>query len=228
LIMSASMPQDEQMPQQAIGIQVDSALARVVAFSDGIFAVAITILVLVLAVPDLGSRPTDAALQTRLVALVPSILSFVLSFAIVGLYWLSHHRLFQVVNHLDRKALYANLFFLLTICFVPFPTGVIGHYGELRTAAIFYAGSMVVTGLALAVLWWLAALRPARQKSEKAVSQYFMLRALGTAAVFAISTPVILLSPTWGERSWIAVLPVYLVLSRIYRQSLTAALRPSI
>jgi uncharacterized membrane protein len=58
----------------------------VVAFSDGIFAVAITILVLALAVPDLGSRPTDAALQARLVDLLPSILSFVLSFTIVGLF----------------------------------------------------------------------------------------------------------------------------------------------
>jgi uncharacterized membrane protein len=123
---------------------------------------------------------------------------------------LSHHRLFQVVNHLDRKAPYANLFFLLTICFVPFATGVIEHYGELRTSAILYAGSMVVTGLALAVLGWLAAMRSARQKSDKAVAQYFTLRALTTSAVVAASTPVILLSPTWGERFWIAVIPTYL------------------
>lgn len=204
------------------------ALARVVAFSDGIFAVAITILVLALAVPDLGSRPSDAALQARLEALLPSILSFVLSFTVVGLYWLSHHRLFQVVHHLDRKALYANLFFLLTICFIPFPTGVIGQYGQLPTAAILYAGSMVVSGLALAALWWLAAMRPARQKSERAVAQYFTLRALATSAVFLASTPVILLSPNWGERFWIAVIPAYVVLGRIYRRSLTAELRPSI
>ena len=227
--MSALMPpKDELMPHQTIGIQVDLALARVVAFSDGIFAVAITILVLALAVPDLGSRPTDAALQARLAALLPGILSFVLSFTVVGLYWLSHHRLFQVVHHLDRKALYANLFFLLTICFIPFPTGVIGLYGQLPTAAILYAGSMVVSGLALAALWWLAAMRPARQKSEKAVAQYFTLRALATSAVFAASTPVILLSPTWGELFWLAVIPAYLVLGRIYRRSLTAELRPGI
>lgn len=221
-------PQDELMQQRAIGMQIDAVLARVVAFSDGIFAVAITILVLALAVPDLGSRPTDAALQARLVALLPSVLSFVLSFTVVGLFWLSHHRLFQLVHHLDRKALYANLFFLLTICFIPFPTGVMGQYGELRTAAILYAGSMVVAGLALAVLWWLAAMRPARQKSEKAVAQYFTLRALATSAVFAASTPVILLSPNWGERFWIAVIPAYLVLGRIYRRSLTAELRRGI
>jgi hypothetical protein len=56
----------------------------------------------------------------------------------------------------------------------------------------------------------------------------FTLRALATAAVFAISTPVILLSPTWGEGSWIAILPMYLVLDRIYRKSLNAELRPGI
>jgi len=227
--MSALMPpKDDLMPHQAIGIQVDLALARVVAFSDGIFAVAITILVLALAVPDLGSRPTEAALQARLASLLPSILSFVLSFTVVGLYWLSHHRLFQVVHHLDRKALYANLFFLLTICFIPFPTGVIGQYGQLPTAAILYAGSMAVSGLALAALWWLAAMRSARQKSEKAVAKYFALRALATSAVFVASTPLILLSPTWGELFWIAVIPAYLVLGRIYRRSLTAELRPGI
>ena len=221
-------PQDELLPHPTIGTQVDSALARVVAFSDGIFAVAITILVLALAVPELGSRPTDAALQARLAASLPGVLSFVLSFTVVGLYWLSHHRLFQVVHHLDRKALYANLFFLLTICFIPFPTGVIGQYGQLPTAAILYAGSMIVSGLALAALWWLAAMRPARQKSENAVAQYFTLRALATSAVFAASTPMILLSPTWGEVLWIAVIPAYLVLGRIYRRSLAAELRPGI
>lgn len=222
-------PNDELMPHQAIGIQVDLALSRVVAFSDGIFAVAITILVLALAVPDLGSRPTDAALQARLAALLPSILSFILSFTVVGLYWLSHHRLFQVVHHLDRKALYANLFFLLTICFIPFPTGVIGQYGQFPTAAVLYAVSMAVSGLALAALWWLAAMRPARQRSEKAVAQYFTLRALITAAVFVLSTPVILLlSPIGGEGFWIVVIPAYLVLGRIYRRSLTAELRPGI
>ena len=223
------MPPHSELKQHPVtGVHVDSALARVVGFSDGIFAVAITILVLAVAVPDLGSRPTDSALQQRLVALLPSILSFIISFTIVGLYWLSHHRLFQVVDHLDRKALYANLFFLLTICFIPFPAGVIGHYGQLRTAAIFYAGSMVISGLALAVLWWLAAMRPARHRSEKAVAKYFVLRALATSAVFVASTPVILLSPYWGEGFWIVVVPAYLVLGRIYRGSLTADLRPGI
>lgn len=93
---------------------MEYALERVIALSDGIFAVAITLLVLSISVPDLGNSQTDANLQDHLLGAIPSIIGFVISFAVVGIFWLSHHRLFQVVREYDRPTLYANLLFLMT------------------------------------------------------------------------------------------------------------------
>jgi uncharacterized membrane protein len=207
---------------------VESALNRLIAFSDGIFAVAITLLVLDLAVPDLGSQQTDAALQSRLVAEIPSVFSFLLSFVVVGIYWLSHHRLFQIAHEYGRGTLYANLLFLMTICFVPFPTGVLARYGQLRTAVIFYAASMAVTGFTLALLWWLTAVRPARRKPQRRVATYFTLRATGMSLVFLASIPLAFVSADYGRLTWIAIFPLYVVLGRMFGSEVRGDLRPGI
>ncbi len=148
-----------------MGAQNDSALGRLIAFSDGIFAVAITLLVLAIALPDLGNQQTDPNLQSHLLAAIPSVISFVISFLVVGIFWLSHHRLFQLIEDYGRPTLYANLFFLMTICFIPFPTGIVTHYGQLTTALVFYAASMALAGLSLALLWWVAVIRPAKRQT---------------------------------------------------------------
>src|SRR5207237_217819 len=85
----------------------------------------------------------------------------------------------------DRPTLYANLFFLMTICFVPFPTAILTRYGQLTTAVVFYSVSMAFGGLTLALLWWLAAIRPAHRKPQRRMGAYFALRAIGMALVVA-------------------------------------------
>src|SRR5438128_8436040 len=173
---------------------VESTLGRLIAFSDGIFAVAITLLVLSIPVPDLGSNQTDANLQSHLHDAIPSIFSFVISFVVVGIFWLSHHRLFQLIREYDRPTLYTNLFFLMTICFVPFPTAILTRYGQLTTAVIFYAVSMALGGLTLGLLWWLAVIRPANRNPQRRTGIYFALRAVGMALVFLASVPVALVN----------------------------------
>jgi len=211
-----------------VSAQAESALGRLIAFSDGIFAVAITLLVLSIAVPDLGNNQTDANLQGRLLDSIPSIFSFVISFVVVGIFWLSHHRLFQLIREYDRPTLYANLFFLMTICFVPFPTAILTRYGQLTTAVVFYAVSMAFGGLTLALLWWLAAIRPAHRKPQRRMGAYFALRAIGMALVFLVSVPVALASVTAARYAWLAIFPVYLVLGRIFARDIRGELRPGI
>src|SRR6266849_1587580 len=114
--------------------------ARSMALSDGIFAVAITLLVLDLRLPDVVI-PNDQALQQKLVGLIPGAFSFLLSFVVVALYWLSHRRLFQLVREHDRVIEYTNLLFLLTVCFIPAPTSVLGRYNDFPTAVAVYAAA---------------------------------------------------------------------------------------
>ena len=119
--------------------------ARLEAFSDGVFAIAITLLVLELKVP-----PFDAALGPALLERWPSYVAFVLSFAMIGIMWLNHHRLFAYIRRVDHMLVVINGMLLLGVTFLPFPTAVVaehfGHAGE-RGATLFYAATLVFIAL---------------------------------------------------------------------------------
>src|SRR5215471_1130929 len=126
---------------------------RLEALSDGVFAVAITLLVLNLQVPQLTS---GSELVSRLGALWPKLLSYALSFVIVGIYWVAHHNTFHYITRSDRNLLWLNILLLMCIVFIPFPTALLGQYPEQRVSIIIYAGTLVITGLVLQMLWWYA------------------------------------------------------------------------
>ena len=126
---------------------------RLVAFSDGVFAVAITLLVLNLQVPQIA---TGSELVSRLGALWPKLLSYALSFVIVGIYWVAHHNTFHYIKRSDRNLLWLNILLMMCIVFIPFPTALLGQYPEQRVAVIIYAGTLVITGLVLQSLRWYA------------------------------------------------------------------------
>jgi len=203
-------------------------LGRIANLSDGIFAVALTLLVLDLRTPVL-THPTDRDLFAALVDASPAVATFVLSFVVVGAYWLSHHRLFNLIKRYDRGLVYVNFALLLTICFIPYPTSVIGQYGQLSSAAIFYAASLAMSSLALTVELGYVANRPSLTDPGKVpVLRYFAFRALVTAVVFLGSIPVAVASPIAGELSWVLILPAFLVLRLTAARSLREDLRPGV
>jgi uncharacterized membrane protein len=131
---------------------MDKETGRLEAFSDGVFAIAITLLVLELKVP-LGT-----GLARQLLDLWPSYVSFALSFVTILIMWVNHHASLHNLEHADARVLFANGFLLLTITFVPFPTAVLAaHLGnanaDARMAAAFYAGTYVLINLAWGVFW---------------------------------------------------------------------------
>jgi uncharacterized membrane protein len=93
---------------------------RTISFSDAVIAIAITLLALDLKVPQVPESSAAAELPSALLELWPNLFSFVLSFWIIGVYWLAHHRLFQQVNAYDRRMLLINLLFLMWIVLMPF------------------------------------------------------------------------------------------------------------
>ena len=125
---------------------------RLEAFSDGVIAIAITLLSLEIKLPDGGG-----SLLHSLGSLWPSYLGFVLSFLLVGQVWLNHHAIFVRVRSVDQWMLICNLFLLLDVAFLPFATSVLtrslesGH--DERTGAVFYGMVMVVGGLFFNALW---------------------------------------------------------------------------
>lgn len=124
---------------------------RTEAFSDGVFAVAITLLVLELKVPH--DLPAGESLTHALLHQWPSYLAFVTSFATIGIMWLNHHKLFTLIHKVDHKLLLSNLFVLSIVSAIPFATAVIAAHVRERAAALLYSGLGVLLALAFNVLW---------------------------------------------------------------------------
>ena len=125
---------------------------RVVFFSDAVFAIVITLLVLELKVPHLGEH-SEQGLQHALFELLPRLLGFVVSFLIVGLMWVEHHRIFRYIADYDGGLLWRNLLLLLCISFVPFPTALFSENFWSRTAFILYTASFGGVATAKLLIW---------------------------------------------------------------------------
>ena len=137
---------------------MEPSTARFETFSDGVFAIAATLLVLSFSVsgPNLGSQLTH---------LWPGYLAYITSFVTIGIIWMNHHHTVSLIARTDRTFLFINNLLLLTVAFLPFPTKLIGDYirnpGERQAAALAYAGTLVVMAM-LHQFWWQYARRDRR------------------------------------------------------------------
>jgi uncharacterized membrane protein len=130
-------------------------LDRLVFFSDAVFAISITLLVLEIRLPAIERPVTSEALLKSLLVLWPKYISYIISFLVIGIFWIAHHRRFRFIVRYDNTLLSLNLLLLMAIAFSPFPTSIIGEYKN-QTATIFYALTMTLTSLLAAVIWWYA------------------------------------------------------------------------
>ncbi len=133
---------------------------RLEAFSDGVFAVAITLLVLNIRIPGIDLPPDklldDARLWQELLGEWPSLAAYVTSFATIGIMWLNHHRLFVHIKRTNTVLLLLNLLLLLIIVFIPVPTALLNEYFvklEQHAAAIVYSGTFFVLACCFNLLW---------------------------------------------------------------------------
>jgi uncharacterized membrane protein len=188
---------------------------RVLFFSDAVFAIAITLLVVDLRVPDVV-RSVSHQLHSDKVR----ILGFAISFLVIGLFWMGHHRLFRNITALDRPLIFLNLLFLGTIAFLPYPTAVIFAGSTKQPAGpVFYAACVAGAGLVeLAV--WLYAIRakglvPASVSPSLRRAEIAQL--LPVPIVFGLSIPVAFIAPGVAPFTWILLLPIGRILPRIMR-----------
>ena len=133
---------------------------RVEAFSDGVFSVAITLLIWEFKVSEMPQAATNYTLFRALLGFWPSLLALILSFSTVLTMWTNHHDYFELLDGVDRRLLFANGFLLLTITFVPFPTAVLARYingQSANAAAAFYCGTYVAINVGYNLLWYSSA-----------------------------------------------------------------------
>jgi uncharacterized membrane protein len=128
-------------------------LERLIFFSDAVFAIAITLLVLELRVPERAGPDVGVVLRHGLLQLIPRMISFVFSFALIGIYWFVHHRIFRHIRRWDEGLIFRNLVLLFWIAFLPFPVALNGAYGDQPIAVTIYAAGLMMTGLSQLWVW---------------------------------------------------------------------------
>lgn len=125
---------------------------RVEALSDGVFAVAMTLLVFGFRAGGISA----AALRSTLLHLWPQLLAYILSFIIVGVYWVAHHTHFHFIARVNRTLLWFNNLFLMIVAFIPFPASLLGEYPDSQVSIVVYAGTLVCANTFLALTWFYA------------------------------------------------------------------------
>ena len=187
-------------------------LGRIMAFTDGVMAVAITLLVLNLEVPTVPGDELDDALLD----LFPSLVAYLLSFALVGRFWIIHHRLFGTLRAFDSRLMTLNLTFLTLIVLVPFSTDLFDTYTQEPIAAAVLGATL---GLA-ALTHWLTVVYTLRrglvhEQHRPTTEPFASPIGLGFTLLFLASVPVAFLSPTAAALMWAATILLHYPLGRM-------------
>ena len=162
---------------------------RIVNLSDGVFAIAITLLILDIRVPDIPENLVASELPGQLLSLWPKYLGYFLSFVGISTFWMIHHSIFRPITGYDRPLLYLNFLFLMLVAFVPFPTSLLGEYGNQQLPVAVYAATLAVGRLLLTALHWYST-RDGRllgEAQDPRTVRSFLTRGLTIPAIFLLS-----------------------------------------
>ena len=186
---------------------------RIAFFSDAVFAIALTLLALEIRVPA-DTKSSD--LTAALFALWPELFAYLLTFAILGVNWMSHHRKFRVIIRFDGGLMWINLALLSLVAITPFPTSVLAEFDLQTSSVILYA--LVVAGLTLLQLWlWVHARRHDLLDTSVDAGLYRLVRRnlLVTPSVFVLSVPIAFVWPLGAMFLWFLSFPATAVISRL-------------
>jgi uncharacterized membrane protein len=189
---------------------------RVAFFSDAVFAIAMTLLVVGIGIPHVREAKVGDAISDK----GSEIYGFFLSFIVIGFYWLAHHRFFSKLVAVDVRFMKINLVYLAAIAFVPFPTALVGLYGDQEAVVIvLYAVTLGIASVLEAVLFFHAQRAELlRTRLDERAFRNYMLASLAPAAVFALSVPIaIFYDPGVALLSWLLIFVVEFFIGKYLR-----------
>ena len=175
-------------------------LERLILFSDAVFAIAITLLVIEIKIPELPrDQVTDDHLLLKLAELIPKFIGFLVSFLLIGQYWIVHHRMFGYIINFNNRLIWLNLLFLLGVALMPFSTGFYSEYAGVPVLApvIFYTCNIALLGI-LNFFMWRYISNPNKGLTENLspqLARYSSLRAITVPVIFIAFTIVYTQSP---------------------------------
>jgi uncharacterized membrane protein len=178
---------------------------RIEFFSDAVFAIAMTLLVLDIRLPDIKADQLNHELRE----LLPQMFAYALSFLVISLNWISHHRKFRVIVGFDDVLTRLNLLLLFLIAFLPFPTSVLSKFGSQTSAVVLYAGtSAAIAGSQVLILWYARRAGLLDASVDRGVYRLMVYDGLVSPLVFLVSIGIAFVSPVSAMYSWIAIAPL--------------------
>jgi uncharacterized membrane protein len=183
------------------------SVSRLVAFSDGVFGFAITLLATSIPAPQLPSIASNQDVLSQLWNLLPNFFSYVFSFYMVGIYWAVHHRIFRYIIKIDQRLLWINITELLFIALLPFSTALVGRYGRSSVITVFYAAHLSILSLIYTFMWWYASghHRLIAQELDAQTITREHLREFVTITLFLLSIGLAFINPQLAKIVWLAI-----------------------
>jgi uncharacterized membrane protein len=186
---------------------------RLVFFSDAVLAIAITLMALEIRLPELEPEQAAEHIGAALQAMFPHILVYVLSFLVIGIYWVVHHRLFRQIKRYDTQLLWLNLIFLMTVAFVPVATNAFGSYSMLPETVVFYAVALSLVGLSeFALFFYVHRKGYLAPSAAKYSHTYFAARILVPPVVFLASILTLPIGVDVAKYFWALMIPILYLL----------------
>ncbi len=191
---------------------------RIVFFSDAVMAIAITLMALEIRLPELGSAATAAQIDAAIKALAIRLSVYILSFVVIGTYWVLHHRLFRMFRRYDYRLIWFNLVFLMFVAFVPATTNALGSYASSGSVTALYAVSLALVGLSEYLVWWYALRQHYVRHVRTAphLDRYITVRILVPPLIFLLSLFVAPVDANLAKLSWALMIPLFFLLRFIF------------
>jgi uncharacterized membrane protein len=199
----------ENTPDEQLGLE------RLIFFSDAVFAIAITLLALDIHLPAGQDLFSDTGLLKALAGIWQKYLAYIISFLVIGSFWMAHHRKFRLIVRYDSRLIALNLLLLMVVAFVPFPSSVISEFSN-RTATVYYSLTVILAALLLTFMWAYASKhdRLVLPNLDIHLRRRQFIAPLLTAAVFLISIGIAWFNSDAAKLFWLLILPVSIYANR--------------
>ena len=194
-------------------------LEHVISFSDAVFAFAITLMAISIDIPNLPTNLTQSQLVDKLYEMYPQVESYLISFAVIAIFWVSYHQVFNHIMGSPIQIVYLNLLFLMLITLLSLSTSLVINYGSYQIPYIVYCTIVIMTSSLLAVIWWYATRD--RKLINKSIHPLFvkgvMINLLSIPAVFSLSIFVSFIDIDIAQYIWLGIVPVSFVIRKKYK-----------
>ncbi len=182
---------------------------RINTLNDGVFAIIITLLAFELRVPQVPEHDLGQAIWT----MIPTILSYTITFVVLGIYWVGQHNMFLHIKRHDRTFMWLNILFLLIVAAMPFPAGLLIRYGQQQLAVVIYAATLAAAGLALNLIWWYAShdRRLVEKDIDPELVRFVHRRVLMAPVLYLLAIAASFISLTLAKVFFVVVAVLYIL-----------------